>query len=86
MSQVLETAKRFVMELELEKRNLERDHQSKQREIAAAGQGVTGLVMVKLIQDLSNANANYERALQSVNSRIMTAKSNVEMLEKMMER
>lgn len=82
MSQSLQSAQNYLVDLERQKMDLEQAHQSKKQEIYAAGQRVPGLVIVKLLQDLNAEIRKYEQELQIINGKIMNAKANIQMLRK----
>ena len=80
MSQALQIAQRALAVLEQQKMDLDRAHEAKKREIVAAGQNVSGLTMIKLLQDMNTEIARYEQDRQTLNEKIYYARTNVEII------
>jgi hypothetical protein len=81
MSQAIESIKRSINDLERQINNLQTSHEIRKQAIVNASQGVTGSVLFKSLQDLSTEIRQYERELGSLNSKILTQKALLEMMQ-----
>jgi hypothetical protein len=81
MCQAIEIAKQSLIEMQRQLSELKTSHEAKKNEIVNASQGVTGSVLLKSLHSLTIEEARYEREVQSINSKMMKIKNDIERMK-----